>query len=148
MITRRHDNQAPVAVGVGPGAGFVGVADGIERVIAEIDAAGVKLILQSCEALDLFPANFAIDARDQQTLSPAFRQQPGAGLNAGFAACQHDNAVSFRDIVPVIAHDDGCKKHKSKSQRRCGQRNQINNSARNGLHSGQAFLPKTDVTRI
>ena len=62
MVTRRHDDQAAIAVGVRPGPRFIGVADGIEGFIAKVDAAGVEFVFKARETLDLFPADLAIDA--------------------------------------------------------------------------------------
>ena len=78
VIARRDDDQAVVAERLGPGARLVGIADGVERGVAEVDAA-VELVLGRARRFSAARSpGVAVDAGNQQALGAALVQQPRA----------------------------------------------------------------------
>ena len=51
VVAGRYDDEFRVAIAVGPRSRFIGIADGIESLISEIDAAVERLRIEAEQAL-------------------------------------------------------------------------------------------------
>ena len=91
-----HDQRGVAAPG-DPVAGLGGVADGVLRGMAEVDAAGKRRFLGAVDdAGERLLADRRVDAGDEQALGAALGEKLEGAIDAGAAAGQHDDAFRLR----------------------------------------------------
>ena len=105
VIARGDDDQLAIAVCVGPGPRFIRIADGVERLVAEIDAADEFLVAEAGYSLDVLFGGAPVDPGDEQALAAALFQEAGARSNPRFAARQYHDSVRVFGSIGLLAHD-------------------------------------------
>ncbi len=74
---------------------FLGIADRVDRIVADIDAAGEKIGRSLRDLADLRRRRRRVGARNQQALAGALLQQLDGLVDALITARQHDDGIGL-----------------------------------------------------